>query len=102
MGHYGCGMLYNTIVEMEGWLRRRVRMAYIKQWRKPRTKIRELIKLGVPVKLSISIGLSRKGYWRLSRTQATNWGLSDDFLAKQGMLSLRDLWIKIHYPAKAR
>ena len=36
MGHYGCGMLYNTIVEMEGWLRRRVRMAYIKQWRKPR------------------------------------------------------------------
>ena len=102
MGHYGCGMLYNTIVEMEGWLRRRVRMAYIKQWRKPRTKIRELIKLGVPVKLSISIGLSRKGYWRLSRTQATNWGLSDDFLAKQGMVSLRDLWIKIHYPATAR
>ena len=102
MSHYGCGMLYNTIVEMEGWIRRRIRMAYIKQWRKPRTKIRELIKLGVPTKLAISIGLSRKGYWRLSRTQATNWGISDDFLAKQGMISLRDLWIKIHYPATAR
>ena len=102
MAHYGCGMLYNTIVEMDGWLRRRIRMAYIKQWRKPRTKIRELIKLGVPLKLAINIGLSRKGYWRLARTQATNWGLSDDFLAQQGMISLRDLWIKIHYPATAR
>ncbi len=51
MTHYGCGMLYNIIVEMEGWIRRRIRMAYFKQWRKPRTKIRELIKLGVPVKL---------------------------------------------------
>jgi len=102
MAHYGCGMLYNTIVEIDGWIRRRIRMAYIKQWRKPRTKIRELIKLGVSVKLAINIGLSRKGYWRLSRTQATNWGLSDDFLAEQGMISLRDLWIKIHYPATAR
>ena len=24
MAHYGCGMLYNTIVEMDGWLRRRI------------------------------------------------------------------------------
>ncbi|MGK5093101.1 group II intron reverse transcriptase/maturase [Deltaproteobacteria bacterium TL4] len=102
MAHYGCGMLYNTVLEMDGWLRRRIRMAYMKQWRKPRTKIRELIKLDVPVKLAINIGLSRKGYWRLSRTQATNWGLSDVFLTKQGMISLRDLWIKIHYPATVR
>ena len=77
-------------------------MAYLKQWRKPRTKIRELIKLGIPTKQAINIGLSRKGYWHLSRTQATNWGLSDAFLTEQGMISLRDLWIKIHHPATAR
>lgn len=102
MAHYGGGMLYNTIVEMDGWIRRRIRMAYLKQWRKPRTRIRELIKLGIPLKQAISIGLSRKGYWRLSRTQATNWGLSDAFLTEQGMISLRDLWIKIHHPTTVR
>ena len=29
-------------------------------------------------------------------------GLSKAYLEKQGLVSIRTLWIQIHYPAKAR
>ena len=47
-------------------------------------------------------GLSRKGYWHLAKTYATNCGLSKDYLMDQGLVSLRALWIGIYYPATAR
>jgi RNA-directed DNA polymerase len=102
MAHYGCGLKYNDAVEFDGWLRRRMRMCYWKQWRKPRKRIRELIKLGVKKLDAIHMGISRKSYWRLSKTLATNSGLSNAYFQKIGLISLRELWIKIHYPATAR
>ena len=41
-------------------------------------------------------GLSRKGYWHLARTLATQTGMTNQWLAEQGLLSIRDLWMKAH------
>jgi RNA-directed DNA polymerase len=46
MNYFGISEYYRPIPELESWLRRRVRMCYWKQWRKTRTKVRRLIKLG--------------------------------------------------------
>jgi RNA-directed DNA polymerase len=73
-----------------------------KQWRRCRTKVRELTKLGVSLKDAIFLGLSRKGPWRLSRTLATQSGMTNEWLKEQGLLSVKELWVNIHYPAKAR
>jgi len=102
MAHYGCGLTYNDAVKLDGWIRRRLRMAYWKQWRRPRRRIRALIKLGVKKREAISIGLSRKSYWRLSKTLATNSGLSNAHFKEIGLISVRELWCKIHHPATAR
>jgi len=102
MAHYGCGLKYNDAVEFDGWIRRRLRMCYWKQWRKPRRRIRELIKLGVSKREAIYLGLSRKSYWHLSKTLATNSGLSNAHFDKIGLISVRTLWCKIHHPATAR
>ena len=102
MAHYGCGLKYDVAVALDGWIRRRLRMCYWKQWRKPRRRIRELIKLGVRKYDAISLGLSRKSYWRLSKTLATNAGLSNAHFEEIGLISVRTLWCKIHYPATAR
>jgi RNA-directed DNA polymerase len=102
MAHYGCGLKYDDAVELDGWIRRRLRMCYWKQWRKPRRRIRELIKLGVGKYDAISLGLSRKSYWRLSKTLATNAGLNNAHFEKIGLISVRTLWCKIHHPATAR
>jgi len=102
MGYFGISELYRPIPEIDHWLRRRVRMCYWKQWRFCRTKVRELTKLGTFLRTAISVGLSRKGPWRLSRTLATQSGMTNQWLKDQGLLSVKDQWVKIHYPATAR
>ena len=102
MGYFGISEYYRPIPEIDHWLRRRVRMCYVKQWRWCRTKVRELVKLGTNLRLAISIGLSRKGPWRLSKTLATQSGMTNKWLKDQGLLSVKDLWVNIHYPATAR
>jgi RNA-directed DNA polymerase len=102
MGHYGCGLKYNDAVALDGWIRRRLRMCYWKQWRRPRRRIGQLIKLGVSKRDAIRLGLSRKSYWRLSKTLGTNMGLSNAHFEEIGLISLRTLWCKIHHPATAR
>ncbi len=102
MAHYGCGLKYDDAVKLDGWIRRRLRMSYWKQWRRPRRRIRELIKLGVKTREAIRLGLSRKSYWRLSKTMATNSGLSNAHFKEIGLISVRELWCKIHHPATAR
>jgi RNA-directed DNA polymerase len=102
MNYFGIGMKYTDAVALDSWLRRRIRMCYLKQWGRARKRIGELIKLGSPKYQAILTGLSRKGYWHLAKTFATNCGLSKQYLQDQGLVSIRTLWIGIQYPAKAR
>ena len=102
MNYFGISEYYRPIPELDHWLRRRTRMCYWKQWRKPRKRIRELMKLGTPKHSAILAGISRKSYWRLSRTLGTHSGMTKAWLAEQGLVSIRNLWVKIHYPATAR
>ena len=48
LGYFGIASMKNTMSEWDGWIRRRLRMYIWKQWRKPRTRVRNLIKLGMP------------------------------------------------------
>jgi RNA-directed DNA polymerase len=102
MNYFGISEYYIPIPEIDHWLRRRLRMCYFKQWRRAKTKVRELRKLGTSLHAAISVAISRKGPWRLSRTLATQMGMTNKWLKEQGLLSVKDLWVNIHYPATAR
>ncbi len=77
MNYYALSEYYRPLPLLDQWIRRRIRMCYLKQWRRPRTRIRHLIRLGVPVRQAISIGLSSKGYYRLAKTFAVQMGLTN-------------------------
>ncbi len=98
MAYYALSKYYRPLPLLDEWIRRRVRMCYIKQWRKCRTKIRNLIKLGAVEREAIMVGLSSKGYWRLARTYGSQSGLTNTYLKEQGLISARELWIAFHYP----
>ncbi len=36
----------------------------------------------------------RRSYWHLSKILATQTGMTKEWLASQGLISVRDLWIK--------
>ena len=88
---------YQQCVDLDHWIRRRIRMRYWKQWRKPRTKIKNPLRLKVPLKMAIDCGITSKGPCRSSKTFGIQLGLSNEFLATQGLVSLRDIWVAVHY-----
>lgn len=78
----------SVIQHLDTWLRRRLRMCYLKQWKKPKTKRRKLAALGIPSEWASLISCSRKGYWRLSNSPQVNIALGLAFWRKQGLKSL--------------
>lgn len=102
MNYYGISEYYRPIPELDHWLRRRLRMCYWKRWRYCRTKVRNLTRLGTSLNTAISAGMSRKGPWRLSRTLATQTGMTNQWLKDRGLISIKEQWVNIYYPAKAR
>ena len=102
VNYFGISEYYRPIPLIDQWIRRRLRMCYWKRWRYTRTKVRELRKLGSSLRAAILVGLSRKGPWRLARTLATQTGMTNKWLKDQGLVSVKELWVNIHYPATAR
>ena len=98
INYFGIASGYQRCVELDHWIRRRVRMAYWRQWRKPRTKVRNLMKLGVHVQAAVACGITSKGPWRSAKSPGINQALSLDYLKSEGLYSLRDGWIALHHP----
>jgi RNA-directed DNA polymerase len=81
--------------EMDKWVRRRLRSCYWKQWRNPRTRIANLKKLGIREKEAVTHGISSKGPWVMSSSQAMHEALSVAFLRESGLVSLLEIWSKL-------
>ncbi|MBW2187454.1 MAG: group II intron reverse transcriptase/maturase [Deltaproteobacteria bacterium] len=98
INYFGIANAYQNCVELDHWIRRRVRMCYWRQWRKPRTKVANLLKRGVRIQSAVACGITSKGPWRSSKTPGINQAISNDYLAKKGLFSLKNGWVKVHYP----
>ena len=96
MNYFGISDYYRPVPEIDSWIRRRIQMCYWKQWRRARTKVRHLLALGTWKREAILTAISRKSYWHLSKTLATQTGMTNEWLASQGLLSVRNLWLKAH------
>jgi RNA-directed DNA polymerase len=95
IGYFGLARQFDDFVDLDGWIRRRVRMCYWKQWRYPRTKVRKLVKLGVSLDMAIKHAISRKKYWRMARTPAMRYAMPNKWLEQQGLLSLKQGWVAL-------
>ena len=96
MNYFGISDHYRPIPEIDSWIRRRIRMCYWKQWRWVRTKVRNLLALGTSKRQAILTAISSKSYWHLSKTLATQTGMTNDWLKSQGLISVRALWMRAH------
>jgi len=92
MGYYGLAMELKLYDNCDQWIRRRIRMCFWKRSRYPRTRTRELMRLGVSRRQAIRHGKSRKRYWHMAKTIARGVGLANAWLTEQGLLSLKSLW----------
>lgn len=78
---------------MDGHIRRRLRACRWKQWKKLRTKYRNLKKLGISSVEAWKCANTRKGYWRLSNNPILHMALNNKYWEKLKLKSLSNLII---------
>jgi hypothetical protein len=64
-----------------------------------RSKVRELLKLGTELGTAIRAGMNRNDPWAMARRLAAHTGMTNQWLKDQGLVSVKELWVKTHYPA---
>lgn len=75
---------------LDEWIRRRLRMCLWKQWKKPKTKVKRLLSLGVPKDKAFEWGNTRKGYWRIACSPILHRSLDIQYWKSNGLKSLTD------------
>jgi len=88
-GYFGLADTKSIFGALDKWIRRRLRMCLWKNWKKPKTKIRNLINLGAPEWKAYEWGHSRKGYWRISKSPILSRTLDNSYWNHQGLKSLQ-------------
>ena len=95
VGYFRLVPIKSFFSELDKWVRRRFRSCYWKQWKNPRTRIANLKKLGIREKEAVTHGVSSKGPWVMSSSQAVHEALSVAFLQESGLASLLEIWSKL-------
>ena len=96
LNYYGIASMRNHIDGTNGWLYHRIRMCIWKQWKKPKTKARNLIKMGVPRDLAWQAGNSRRGHWFTAHTVAVNMAMTKERLINSGFYDLATAYQSVH------
>ena len=96
LNYYAIASMKNTMDEWNGWLRRRIRMYIWKQWKKPKTKLRNLLKLGIPEIYAYITAYSRRGHWFTVETGAVKRAITNERLASAGFFDLSLAYESIH------
>ena len=89
-GYFGIAQTESIFHGLDQWIRRRLRMCLLKQWKLCKTKLRNLVALGIPERWAGCVAFSRKQYWRIAHTPQINKALGVAYWRKQGLISLVD------------
>ncbi|WP_020427252.1 group II intron reverse transcriptase/maturase [Paenibacillus riograndensis] len=84
IGYFYVADIKRILQSWSEWLRRRLRMYIWKQWKKPKTKVQNLRKLGIPEWQAYQWGNSRLGYWRVAGSPVLSRSITNEKLAQAG------------------
>ena len=74
--------------ELDQWIRRRLRDIIWRQWKRPRTRFRNLDKLGLDEERAAKSAWNGRGAWWNAGASHMNQALPNSFFEMQGLLSL--------------
>lgn len=88
LNYYGIGEMKVFMRELNGWLKRRIRQYIWKQWKKPKTRRKNLIRLGIDHRKAYEWSNTRNGYWAIAKSYILHRSLTDKELARQGYVDI--------------
>lgn len=95
MGYFALIETPSPLKRLEAWIRRRLRLCRWRQWKRVRTRIRELRALGLKKHEVFEIANTRKGAWRTTKTPQLHKALSKAYWLTQGLKSLTQRYLTI-------
>lgn len=96
IGYYSIADMKRTLIAWNQWLRRRFRMYIWKQWKKPRTRVKNLMKLGIPQRQAYQWGNTRLGYWRIAGSPILKRSITNEKLALAGYYNFPEQYERLH------
>ena len=84
----------SKLIELDKWIRRRLRACVWKTWKKIKTRFQNLMKLGIPRDKAWEFANTRKGYWRISKSPILNKTVTNQRLINHGFKSLSSQYEK--------
>lgn len=85
----------SLLLRIDEWYRRRIRMVIWKQWKRIKTKLKNLVKLGVKKTKAWEWANTRKGYWHIAKSYILHTTITVDRLRQAGYIFLSDYYQKV-------
>lgn len=76
--------------DLDEWLRRRLRQVRWKEWKRPKTRARNLRALGIPRRKAHEWGYTGKGHWRIAGSWILSTALTNAYWASHGLQGFLD------------
>jgi hypothetical protein len=83
--YFGLAETPGIFADLDEWIRRRLRLVQLKQWKRGKTAFRELRALGVPQLLAAQAASHVRRWWLTSTHQALNLALPIRYYDRLGV-----------------
>ncbi|PKM94704.1 MAG: group II intron reverse transcriptase/maturase [Firmicutes bacterium HGW-Firmicutes-1] len=96
VNYFKIGSMKKMCTELDAHIRFRLRMCIWKQWKKVKTKYKNLMLLGIPKQKAWEWANSRKGYARIGSSWILHRAITNERLKKFGLVLLLDQYQLVH------
>lgn len=90
VAYYRLSEVKGVFEQLDQWVRRKLRRVLWKQWKRPRTRAKELGRRGVDAELAHRTAYSGYGHWRSAGFRAVHRAIPTLALSQHGLVSLLD------------
>ena len=86
--YYRLADVSGVFEELDEWIRRRLRLILWRQWKRPRTRLKELRKRGLNEERAAESAYNGRGPWWNAGASHTNQAVPTRLLSQMGLVSL--------------
>lgn len=100
MGYFRLSQTPRKFSDLDEWFRRRARQIRWKEWKRPRTRVAKLRKLGIRPNLAYQWGMTSRAYWRIAGSPILTRALPNQHWVEEGLLLFRTAWDRLQRPSE--
>ena len=95
VGYFKLADMRTSLEVIDKWLRRRIRMCIWKAWKRPQTRVKNLVKCGIKPYWARIYGNSSKGCWA-NAEGIMHHAAGNEKLRRAGYPCLMDYYVQLH------